>query len=58
MDIHINNSFSIIENKKTKAIAEEIMKIIFLVCAFFAVLAVFSITIYMILNGTPAIFKI
>ena len=34
------------------------MKIIFLVCAFFAVLAVFSITIYMILNGTPAIFKI
>ena len=58
MDIHINNSFSIIENKKTKAIAEEIMKIIFLICAFFAVLAVFSITIYMILNGTPAIFKI
>ena len=58
MDIHINNSFSIIENKKTKAIAEEIMKIIFLVCAFFAVLAVFSITIYMILNGTPAILKI
>ena len=58
MDIHINNSFSIIEDKKTKAVAEVVMKIIFLVCAFFAVLAVFSITIYMILNGTPAIFKI
>lgn len=58
MDIHINNSFSIIEDKKSKAVVEEVMKIIFLVCAFFAVLAVFSITIYMILNGTPAIFKI
>lgn len=58
MDIHINNSFSIIENKKTKAMIEEVMKVIFLICAFFAVLAVFSITIYMILNGTPAIFKI
>ena len=58
MDIHINNSFSIIEDKKSKAVVEEIMKVIFLVCAFFAVLAVFSITIYMILNGTPAIFKI
>ena len=58
MDIHINNSFSIIEDKKSKAVVEEVMKIIFLVCAFFAVLAVFSITIYMILNGTPTIFKI
>ena len=58
MDIHINNSFSIIEDKKSKAVVEEVMKIIFLVCAFFAVLAVFSITIYMILNGTPAILKI
>lgn len=67
MDIHfddkkenkeIDNSFSIIENRKTKALIEEVMKYIFLVCAFFAVLAVFSITLYMILNGTPALFKI
>ncbi len=49
---------SIIEHKKTKALAETVMKYIFLVCAFFAVLAVFSITLYMILNGTPALFKV
>ena len=54
----INNSFSIIENKKTKALLEEVMRIVFLVCAFFAVLAVFSITLYMILNGTAALFKV
>lgn len=53
-----DNSFSIIENRKTKALLEEIMKIIFLICAFFAVLAVFSITLYMILNGTPSLFKV
>ena len=54
----INNSFSIIENKKNKALLEEVMRVVFLVCAFFAVLAVFSITLYMILNGTPALFKV
>lgn len=54
----INNSFSIIENRKTKALLEEVMRVVFLVCAFFAVLAVFSITLYMILNGTPALFKV
>lgn len=54
----INHTFSIIEDRKTKALAEEIMKYIFLICAFFAVLAVFSITLYMILNGTPSLFKV
>lgn len=49
---------SIIEDKKTKTLLEEVMKYIFLICAFFAVLAVFSITIYMILNGTPALVKV
>lgn len=58
MNSNMNHSFSIIENKKNKALLEEIMKYIFLACAFFAVLAVFSITVYMVLNGTPAIFKI
>lgn len=53
-----NQSFSIIEDKKAKAVLEEVMKYLFLVCAFFAVLAVFSITLYMILNGTPALFKV
>lgn len=56
--ISMNNSFSIKEDKKTKAIAELVMKYIFLICAFFAVLAVFSITLYMILNGMPALFKV
>ena len=54
----INNSFSIIENRKTKALLEEVMKVVFLICAFFAVVAVFSITLYMIMNGTPALFKV
>ena len=56
--ISMNNSFSIKEDKKTKAITELVMKYIFLICAFFAVLAVFSITLYMILNGMPALFKV
>ncbi|MEE1257681.1 MAG: phosphate ABC transporter permease subunit PstC [Lachnospiraceae bacterium] len=59
MDVKVTNqSFSIIENKKSKALLEEVMKYLFLVCAFFAVLAVFSITLYMILNGTPALFEV
>ena len=53
-----NNTFSIIENKRTKALVEEVMEVIFLICAFFAILAVFSITLYMILNGTPSLFKV
>lgn len=57
-NLALNNSFSIIENKKTKALTEEVMKYVFLICALFAVLAVFSITLYMILNGTPSLFKI
>lgn len=54
----LSNAFSIVENKKKKAMVETVMKYIFLVCAFFAVLAVGSITLYMILNGTPALFKV
>ncbi|MBO5032058.1 MAG: phosphate ABC transporter permease subunit PstC [Lachnospiraceae bacterium] len=54
----MSKSFSIIEGKKTKAVTELVMKYIFLICAFFAVLAVFSITLYMVLNGTPALFKV
>ncbi|MCD7724893.1 MAG: phosphate ABC transporter permease subunit PstC [Clostridiales bacterium] len=38
--------------------AEVVAHIIFTVCAFFAVLAVISITLYMIANGTPALFKV
>lgn len=48
----------IIANRKNKKLVETIAKIIFTVCAFFAVLAVASISIYMIVSGTPAIFKV
>lgn len=52
------NSFTIIGSYKTKKTVEKAAGIIFSACAFFAVLAVFSITLYMILSGTPAIFKV
>lgn len=54
----MKQSFSIMGGKKSKNAVELSARVIFTVCAFFAVLAVFSITIYMILNGTPAIFKV
>ena len=44
--------------RKKKAAVETGAQIIFTVCAFFAVLAVVSITLYMIVSGTPAIFKV
>lgn len=37
---------------------EEIAQAIFTVCAFFAVFAVISITLYMIANGVPALFEV
>ena len=50
--------FSIKGSRKEKALVEHIAEIIFTVCAFFAVLAVISITAYMFLNGTPALFQV
>lgn len=49
---------SIIGNQKNKALVEKAAQIIFTICASFAILAVISITLYMIISGTPAIFKI
>lgn len=51
-------TFSIIGNHKDKSVTEKTAQIVFTLCAFFAVMAVISITIYMILNGTPALFEI
>lgn len=51
-------TFSIQGNRKSKALVEHVAEIIFTVCAFFAVLAVVSITAYMFINGTPALFKV
>lgn len=45
-------------NKKKKAVVESVAQIIFTVCASFAILAVASITLYMIISGTPAIWKV
>lgn len=45
-------------DSRNKVFVEHVAEIIFTICAFFAVLAVASITVYMILNGTPALFKV
>ena len=39
---------------KAKAVIEKTAHIIFLICAAIAILAVCSITVYMIMKGTPA----
>lgn len=52
------SSFTIIGNHGNKSVVEKIAQIIFTVCAFIAVMAVASITLYMIINGTPALFKV
>lgn len=51
-------SFSIRADRKNKALAEHIAQILFTICAFFAVLAVSSITLYMFINGTPALLQV
>lgn len=52
----MNSSFVIIGNRKNAA--EKTAQAIFTVCAAFAVAAVFSITVYMIIKGSPALMKI
>lgn len=44
--------------KSYKRTIESIMKVVFIVCGLFAIGAVFTITIYMIVSGAPAFFKI
>lgn len=45
-------------SKKNKMVVETVAQSIFTICASFAILAVASITLYMIISGTPAIFKV
>lgn len=52
------NKLTIISNKKNRTITELIAHVLFTICAFCAVLAVISITIYMLLNGFPALFSV
>lgn len=49
---------SIFKNRKAKSIVEKIAAIIFTCCAVFSIVAVLSITVYMFISGTPAIFKV
>ena len=46
---------TIISHKKHRTLTEQIAHIVFTVCAFCAILAVLSITVYMIINGVPAL---
>ncbi|MEF9939998.1 MAG: phosphate ABC transporter permease subunit PstC [Clostridium sp.] len=50
--------FSILANQKNKSLVEKAAAAVFTACGLLAVLAVFSITLYMILSGTPALFKV
>lgn len=52
------NFYSIMGNRRNKSTVEKAAQIIFTICAFMAVMAVVSITAYMILNGTPALFQV
>lgn len=53
-----NKKNSLAGNTHQVRAIEAAAQIIFTICAFFAVLAVLSITLYMIANGTPAVFKV
>lgn len=50
--------FSVLSDKKKRSTVERIAEYIFTACGFLAVLAVLSITLYMIISGTPALFKV
>ena len=52
------DSFSINKNKKRKEFIEKTMETVFKICGLCAVFAVCAITLYMIISGTPALFKI
>ena len=53
-----SETFSIRSHRGSKSAVEHTAQIIFTVCGFAAVLAVASITLYMIISGTPALFKV
>lgn len=48
---------SIIGNHKSKSVVEKAAQSIFTLCALMAILAVASITVYLLINGTPALFR-
>lgn len=52
------DTFSIRSHHGSKSAVEKAAQVIFTLCGFFAVLAVASITLYMLISGTPALFKV
>ncbi len=54
----MDKQLSIKDGHKGKSAIEGVMAVLFLVCGFTAVASVVLITLFMILNGGPAIFKI
>lgn len=58
MVLENQQTFSIIGNKRNKSAVEKAAQGIFTLCALIAILAVVSITLYMIMNGTPALFRV
>lgn len=52
------NFISIVANKKTKSMIEKTAAMIVTGCAVVSIIAVISITMYMFISGTPAIFKV
>lgn len=52
------DTFSIQSNRKTKSLVERCAAIILGCCALVSILAVVSITAYMIISGTPALFEV
>lgn len=54
----MNPLYSIHGGYKNRSVVERVAQIIFIICGMAAVLAVASITVYMIISGTPAIFKV
>ena len=51
-------TFSIRSHHGSKSGVEKAAQVIFTACGFFAVLAVASITLYMVISGTPALFQV
>ncbi|MEG0683525.1 MAG: phosphate ABC transporter permease subunit PstC [Coprobacillus sp.] len=51
------DTLSILSNRKTKSMVEKTAAMIFRGCAVVSIVAVLSITVYMFISGTPAIFK-
>ena len=58
MVLENQQTFSIIGNRRNKSAVEKAAQGIFTLCALIAILAVVSITLYMIINGAPALFRV